>query len=245
MKTKIASTAILLVLLTLASTQLVVAQSATVGVNSGDTFDYSYKINWSSTDPSATVPALYEELNSTQFIRISIIDVTGSLVNIDFTRHFNNGTEQTQNGNIDVNSQILEIPYSVLIIRAGGNSGEKIYPSGGHSMLTGTETKTYPFGQIQTVKHSSEDTSGSDLQRTEIIYDQANGVALEYSAENQESTGSYVTTTKETLMLTSGVIPEFPTAAILMLLLIAIPIVVIALRKKVALNDTLTSTLKK
>src|SRR5665647_2438493 len=109
MKTKVTSTIVLLILLSIVSTPLVLGQTTTVGVKPGDTFNYSYRINWDSTDPTATVPAQYEELNNTQFIRITVITVTGSLINVDFTRHFNNGTEQTQNGNIDVNTQILEI----------------------------------------------------------------------------------------------------------------------------------------
>ena len=32
---------------------------------------------------NATVPAQYEELNATQFIRITVITVTGSLINVD------------------------------------------------------------------------------------------------------------------------------------------------------------------
>lgn len=232
MKTKVASTVALLILLTIASYQLVLGQTVTVGVKPGDTFNYSYQINWDSTDPAATVPAQYEELNTTQFIRITVITVSGSLINVDFTRHFINGTEQTQNGNIDVNTQILEIPYSLLIIRANASPGEKIYPAGGHATLNETATRTYSIGQIKTIRYVSPDITGSNSEKTEIYFDRANGVGLEYNFGSQETSGSYVTTTKETLMITSWVIPEFPSTVVFMLLLIVIPIVLIAYKKK-------------
>ena len=236
MKTKVALTVALLTLLTVASAPLVLGQTVTVGVKPGDTFNYSYKINWDSTDPTATVPSQYLELNTTQFIRITVISVDGSLINVDFTRHFSNGTEQTQNGNIDVNAQILEIPYSVLIIRADANPGEKTYPSGGHSTLSETATRTYDIGQIDTIRYISPDTAGANTEKTEIYYSRTNGAGVEYTSVSQEASGSYVTTTRETLLITSWVIPEFPVITVLLLLLLAIPILLIAYKKKTLSN---------
>ncbi len=243
MRIKLASIVVLLILLTLASTQLVLGQTTIVGVKSGDTFNYTYKISWDSTDPTATVPELYEELNTTQFIRITVIEITGSLINVDFTRHFNNGTEQTQNGDIDVNTQLLGIPYSVLIIRANANPGEKIYPAGGHAVLTDTATRSYEIGQIDAIRYISPDTSGANSEKTEIYYT-SDGVGLEYNSISQETSGSYVTTTRETLAINSWVIPEFPLTAILMILLIAIPILLIAYKKMNLSNHKIAVLLK-
>jgi len=223
---------IIILCLAITTTPLVLAQTVTVGVNPGNTFNYSYKINWDSTDPAATVPAQYQELNDTQFIRITVITVTGSLINVDVTRHFNNGTEQTQNGNIDVNTQVLEIPYTILIIRANANPGEKIYPDGGHAILTDTATRTYSIGQVDAVRYVSPDTIGGNSEKTEIYYDRTDGVAVEYNLISQETSGSYVTTTRETVLINSWVIPEFPVTTILMILLLAIPLLLIAYKKK-------------
>jgi hypothetical protein len=244
MKTNLAITTLLLCLLAIASTQTAFAQTATVGVNAGNTFNYSYTLTWESTDPAATMPAGYAKLQDTQFVQLSIVSVEGTLINVDFTRHYKDGTEDKQNGNIDVNTQILEIPYSVLIIRAGANPGEKIYPLGGHAALNETSTRTYPIGQIETIRYISLGTDESSSQKTEIFYNRANGVGVEYNLETQQTSGSYVTTTKETLMITSWVIPEFPSAVALMLLLIAVPIVLVAYKKKGLLNRKFAITLK-
>jgi hypothetical protein len=217
MKTKVASTLALLFLLTIASTQLVLGQTVSVGVKPGDTFNYSYQVNWDSTDTAATVPSQYAELNTTQFIRITVITVSDSQINVDFTRHFGNGTEKTQNGNIDVDTQILEIPYSQLIIRADANPGEKIYPAGGHAILSDTSTRSYSVGQVDTIQ---------------------------YISVSQETSGSYITTTKETLLITSWVIPEFPAATVLLILLLAIPMLLIAYKKKTISNHKFVAYLK-
>lgn len=227
---------IIILSIALTTTPLVLAQTVTVGVNPGDTFNYSYKINWDSTDPAATVPTQYQELNDTQFIRITVVTVTGSLINVDVTRHFNNGTEQTENGNIDVDTQVLEIPYTILIIRANANPGEKIYPAGGHATLTDTATRTYSIGQVDTVRYLSPDTIS---EKTEIYYERANGVAVEYNFISQETSGSYVTTSRETVLINSWVIPEFPFAAVLMIMLVAIPIVLVVYKKTALSNHNL------
>jgi hypothetical protein len=244
MKTNLAITALLLCLLAITSTQTAFAQTATVGVNAGNTFTYNYTLTWESTDHSATMPSEYAKLQDTQFIQLKIVSVEGTRVNVDFTRHFKDGSESKQNGDIDVNTQVLEIPYSDLIIRAGANSGEKIYPLGGHATFSETSTKSYSIGQVETIRYVSPDTTDSSFQKTEVYFDRARGIGLEYSIETQETSGSYVTTTKETLTLTSWVIPEFPSTVALMLILIAIPIVLVAYKRKGLSNHKSAITLK-
>jgi hypothetical protein len=214
MKIKLAITSIIVFLLAIAFIGTALAQTANVGVNPGNTVDYSYKINWASTDPTATVPAQYVELNNTQFIRLHIINVEDTQINVNFVRHYNNGTETTQNGNINVNTQVLEVPYSVMIIRSHANPEEKIYPVGGHATLSGTSTRTYPIGQIETIRYVYSHISSTSDEETEIFYDRANGVGLEYNWALNETSGSYFTTTKETLLLTSMTVSTSPTTSL-------------------------------
>ena len=196
------------------------AQTVTVGVNAGNTLEYTYNLSWSSTDPTATIPPEYIELNNTQLIRITIKSVSGSLINMDITKHFKNGTESTQNGNTDVDTQLIDIPYSFLIIRANANPNETIYPSGGHATITETVVRTYEMGQRETNYYINEDTDEDTHEKVEIYFDRTTGVATEYYCEYRETSGSYVTTTKETVTLDSSIlwtIPEFPTPAILLI----------------------------
>lgn len=245
MKNKLAIISLIIFLLATVLTGTALAQTVKVGVNPGNTFDYSYKIYWSSTNPAATVPAEDLKLNDTQYIRLDIVSVEGTLINVDFFRHFNDGTETKQNGNIDVNTQVLEIPYSTLIIRADANPDEKVYPFGGHATLNDTATRTYPIGQIDTIRYVSPDSAGANSERTEIFYNRANGVGVEYNFVSQETSGSYVTTIRETLLISSWVIPEFPVTTVLMIILLAIPILLIAHKRKRVSNHKFAVLLKK
>jgi hypothetical protein len=143
---------------------------------------------------------------------------------MDIIKHFRNGTESTQNGNIDVDNQIIDIPYGFLIIRADANSNEKIYPSGGQATITETVIRTYEQGTRETNHYIREDTEEDTYEKVEIYFDKTTGVAAEYYYEFRETSNSYVTTTKETLTLDSSIlwaIPEFPTYAVLPFLIFA------------------------
>ena len=165
MNTTLAKTTIIFLFLTLTLTGTVHTQTAVVGVSPGNTFNYSYNLSWSSTDPTATIPPAYSELQNTQSIRINIVSVEGSSINIEMTKLYKDGTESTQNGNINVDTQLLELPYSIMIIRAGANTDEKIYPSGGHATLNETATKTYSIGTIETIRYVSVDNSVDSNQK--------------------------------------------------------------------------------
>jgi hypothetical protein len=231
MKIKLAEAAIILFLLTVSLTGTAFAQNAIVGVNPGNKFTYSYNITWTSTDPNAQVPAADIALNNTEFVQIGIENVTGTLINADFTRQYKNGTTTKQNGNIDVNSQILEIPYSVLVIRAFANTNEKIYPAGGYPTLNETEFRTYPTGRVETIRYHSSMGSETNNQTTEIFFDRARGVGLEYHFETVETSGSTVTTTKVTMMITSMAVPEFPSVVLLLAALVALSVIIVAVKK--------------
>ena len=229
MKTNLTITALLLCLLAIASAQSAFAQTAKVGVSAGNTFIYDYTLTWESTDPSATMPNEYVNLQNINSIKLNVVSVEGTLINVDSIKQFKDGTESSQNGNIDVNLQILEVPYSAMIIRADANPGEKVYPLGGRTTLDETESKTYSVGKIDTIRYISEITPQDEIQKTEIFYDRANGVGLEYNLETTQTSGSYVTTTKETLLINSWVISQPSSTPNLMLLLIVIPIIVIVI----------------
>jgi len=213
MKTNLLATLLLLSLLATTISETAFAQTVTVGVNPGNTLEYTYTLFWNSTDPTATIPPEYTALNKTQLIQITIKSVSGSLINMDITKHFKNGTESTQNGNTDVDTQLIDIPYSFLIIRANANPNEAIYPSGGHATITETVLKTYEMGQRETNYYLNEDTDENTYEKVEIYFDKTTGIATEYSCEYSETADSHVTTTKETVTLDTTIlwaIPEFP-----------------------------------
>jgi hypothetical protein len=220
------------------------AQTATVGVSKGETFDYTYSFVWSSTNPSATPPSEYVEFNNTQTIQMKITDVSGTQINLQCIKHFKDGTQNVESGYINVDSGAIEVPYGYLIISANLSINQKMYPSGGHQTITGTSLRSYSSGQRETNSYISESTS----EKTEINFDKLKGIAVDYSYQTQETSGGYTTTIKEILTNTNSdvwsVIPEFPSAAVLMLLLIAVPIVLVAYKKNWLINRKFAMPLK-
>jgi hypothetical protein len=211
---------VFLLLITVAGT--VFAQTATAGVTKGNTFDYDYNILWESNDPKASPPAEYVDLNYTQWFRISIADVGAFLITVQTTLHLKNGTENTKTGSVNVDEQTINVPFGFLLIRANSNPNEKIYPGGDYAAtINETVLRTYPNGQRQTSHYITETTKGNTYEKTETFFDRATGVAVESQYESRETSGSYITTTKETITIKSSnvwTIPEFPTYAILLIL---------------------------
>lgn len=125
--------------------------------------------------------------------------------------------------------------FGSLIVSANLNAQDKLYPSGGHAVVTDMASRTYGNGQRQTDHYLYETTSGNTYEKTEIYYDRLKGVALDYSYVNQETSGGYTTTMTETLTSTNAdvwAIPEFPVTLTPLLLLMAVPIALIALKKQ-------------
>jgi hypothetical protein len=239
MKTKMKSLIIIALLsftMLLAATSSASAQTVVPGVSKGETFDYSYSLIWTSTDASATPPSDLVEYNNTQRIEFRITDVSGSEISVDFIRIFSNGTQTVQSGSINVESGTVTVPYGFLIVGANLNKGQQVYPTGGHQVITDTVMRSYASGQRETNVISGGDSSDS----TTINFDKIKGIAVNYSNEIQDTSGGYTIVSTESLTNTNSdawaVIPEFPSMAVLMALLIAIPIVLVVYKKKTLSN---------
>jgi hypothetical protein len=200
-------------LLFLITTSSTYAQNTTPGVSKGDTFDYTYTFYWETTNPTLTVPQAFVELNETQHFKITVADVSNSILTLDVTKYFKNATENTERGTADIVNEVINVPFGFLILASNIGGTDKMYSSGGSAVFTETLQKTYPDGQRETNHRLYEATGEDRYQRMEAYYDKASGVAYEYIAENQQTANSYVTTTRETMTLTESsiwVVPEFP-----------------------------------
>ena len=235
MKNKLISLTIIMLLslsIFFATTSIASAQSVVAGVSKGEVFDYSYSLIWTSTDSSATPPSDLVEFNNTQKIEFKITEVSGAEISVDFIRLFNNGTQTVQSGSINVESGTVTVPYGFLIVGANLNKNQQVYPTGGHQTITDTVMRSYAGVQRETNVISGGDSS----EKTTINFDKIKGIAVDYSYEIRESSGDFTIISTESLTNTNSdvwtVIPEFPSFAVLALLLFAIPLVLIAYKKK-------------
>jgi len=180
------------------------AQTANVGVTKGETFDYSYSLQWSSTDPTAIIPSSYVELNNTQTIQFTVTDISNAQISLEKTIIFKNGTQTSENGYVNINTGTIEINYGTIIVGSGLNVGGKIYPAGGHAIINATTIRTYPSGQRETNYYVTETGTQNNFVKLEIYYDKLVGAAVNYYWESTENSGSYTTTTTETLTSTNA-----------------------------------------
>ena len=98
--------------------------------------------------------------------------------------------------------------------------------------------RSYASGQRETNVISG----GDSTQKTTIDFDKIKGVAVDYSYEIRETSGDYTIVSTESLTNTNSdvwaVIPEFPSIVVLIALVIAMPIVLVACKKKCAVQTT-------
>lgn len=217
----------------LAATRTASAQTVVAGVYKGETFDYSYSLLWNSANPSATPPNDLLEYNNTQKIQFRITNVSGSNISLDFIRTFKNGTQSVQSGSVSVESGTVTVPYGFLIVGANLTKNQKIYPTGGHQIITDTVMRSYPTGQRETNVVSGGDTS----DMTVIYFDKIKGIAVDYSYEIHETSGGYNIVSTERLVNTNAdvwtvAVPELPIIIIPLIAMIAVSLMLVAQKKR-------------
>lgn len=100
---KLAVSALILVFFLLAAANAAVSQTWTPGVDVGDYFTYEMYGVFTSNRSNATIPIPRFEYNNTQWVRINITRIEGSMVYQVYTLHFNNGSNSELTFQSDVN----------------------------------------------------------------------------------------------------------------------------------------------
>lgn len=236
MKSRTIASLLGIFLIYLVSLGAVSAQTATPGVLVGDVFKYDYKLAWSSTDSSILVPDGYLELNNTESLQIKVDKVSGSVLTLQVTYIFKNGSSTYETGQIDINRDMSEVPFGFFFIRANVSLGELIYPMGiGKATLNNTNVRTYAGEQREINQFTTQSGSAENMQEINIYYDKIRGVAVEYTNEISQTTDDQTVTTLESLTLTNPdqlTIPEFPQALPLLAVIIGITGIIAMKRKK-------------
>lgn len=143
-----------LILTNLSSQGLVAAP----GVRKGDEFTYDLKGYWSSNDPEATIPENLPQINMTDWFKVTITDVNGADITIETGWHFNNGTEITGTGNINVETGIHYPTNGFWGIYASNlKANDFVRPTGpDRSTINQTSTRNYASGIRETNRISLE-----------------------------------------------------------------------------------------
>ena len=256
-----------IVLLTLVSVFLlsamavvsVAAQTRVPGVSAGDWFKYGdITFSWSSNDPNATWPPTgyemewTEEINETEWMRLSVEDVSGTNITFQATLYFKNGTDIIRSGWIDIdtgdssNDTAETMDMGLCAIPANLDANDTIYASGPsftHMNITERIVRTYPDGVRETnhlnmtyaYSQDEKDFFGS----ANFYWDRSTGILVEMSYEYIIQAGELLTTCSLLLRTTESnvwVVPEFPTWTSILLILIVLTIAVVIYKRRILIT---------
>jgi len=187
--TKLATRTILLIFLclTVASTMLVNAETSVVGVSQGDTFEYDIVSHWNSAFTD-TVPAELIELNQTEWIRITVTEVSGSLITTQVTTHYHNGTETNTDSTCDTDTGDLT-GEGPPFIGTNLDKNDLVNPAASEPWyINETVTRNYKDGPRETNHLRLQDTEVSETvgeftQIFDYYFDKSTGALVEYTSE--------------------------------------------------------------
>jgi hypothetical protein len=203
MKSKAILTIItLIIILTIAT--LASAQTVNAGVSQNDIFEYNYNATWNSTNPSASPSNNIVELLQIKSFQIKITSVSGSNVNAEVTKKYQNDTTKTETGFVDVQSGSIHLEFGTLIIAANRTVNQTIYPTWTDAIINETVTRTYQNGDRETNKRLVEITSEYGYEKTEVYYDKVKGIAVDSYFESRDSYGGQTEIFTETITNTNS-----------------------------------------
>ena len=180
---------------------------ASLGVAKGDIFYYVMFAEYSSSNPDLPIEVPAFEANNTQWVRIEITSVNGSVVSHTYTLHLNDGSEQNITGQTDVSVNVWAQGNSVFrgvpICPANLKAGDTVPAV--QMTINETVTKVFSIGERQ----SNHLTWNSNIENGECYFDQQTGMLLELKRAHtfiNQATGDAVTKT-DIIKITSTNLP--------------------------------------
>jgi hypothetical protein len=238
MTKKLLTATFFLVLLGFAMVGSVKAQTRIPGVYQGNVFTYDVTASWSSNDPNAVVPADLLDINKTEYYQVTITAVSGSEITTQSVWHFTNGTETTSSGTINVETGATTDEGFWLI--AAGNLGvnDRLQTSGPNYFYVNTTVmRDYVGGARETNQLTftlpGSDVAGDFIEYVDYYFDKQTGMLVQLNDAKVYSNPT-TTITRFWKIKDSNVwvVPEFPSALIMPLLMAITMLALIVYKKK-------------
>jgi hypothetical protein len=159
-------------------------QTRVPGVSPGDTFTYDVSSFWVPSDPNAIVPQEFLEINQTESFRVTITDISGSMVTTLDTWVFKNGTEHNSTGLVNVETGFNSGGFWP-VVAANLRKNDLLHPAG-QNQITVNETiiTEYPSGARETnyftLNYEGNDENyGYYVAEGDYYFDRATGMLVE------------------------------------------------------------------
>jgi hypothetical protein len=154
------------------------------GVSLGDTFTYDVSSFWNSSDANVVVPQKFLEINQTESFRVTITDISDSMVTTLDTWVFKNGTEHNSTGLVNVETGFNSGGFWP-VVAANLGKDDLLHPAGQNG-ITVEETiiREYQSGARET-NHFTLNYQGNDenygyyTAEGDYYFDRATGMLVE------------------------------------------------------------------
>jgi len=190
MKKIIITIVILLIVVVIAvaailATQPPPTEPIVTGVIAGNTFTYDLKAYTSLSEDNITLPQGVSEYNNTEWYKVSITSVDGSVVSFNTTWRFVNGTEIERSGYVNVLTDDNQVFWAIY--PANLTENKLVRPQGTFgNYVNDTEVRTYKSGDRETnlMNTQSELLDSSDPTRSfddyrYVRFDKITGMLVE------------------------------------------------------------------
>jgi len=235
----------------------VFAQTRTAGVKAGDTFKYTYTLDFNMTNSSdfalpSVLDAVFAEAKAIDWMEVSVLSVSGSSVSARALLHFKNGTEQSSVNSMDVAYGSDNL--TLFLVAANLNQNDLIYLGGGDERINETVSRSFSSGNRQ-VNHQSismdynvseDELAGFNMSAgfvqhnvEDVFWDRQTGVLVEMSYAMMTRSPTFnADVSMKVSLLSSNVttIPEFSVFSSVFLFVFAssVGLVVVWKTKKLA-----------
>jgi len=154
------------------------------GVSLGDTFTYDVTSFWNISKTNTTVPLTMLEINQTKSFRVTITNVTASLVTTLETWIFKNGTERNSTGLVNVETGYNSGGFWP-VVAANLRKDDLLHPAGQNNItVNGTISREYPSGARETNYFTFnyqgvDDEFGYYAAEADYYFDRSTGMLVE------------------------------------------------------------------
>jgi hypothetical protein len=189
------------------------AQVRTAGVSEGDWFKYNLSIDFDSLLNMTSEEFPFADFLIGETVTLTIQNVSGTNVTGLFTIEYENGTEYSQSGSVDLTTG--EGDLRSWLIAADLNAGDPLYTSEPDEMINETSVQTYFWGARETnhLIYSYNYTSEEDYSylSVDMFWDKETGVVTKLSFEADASVnGTVIDASAEWLITDSSIVEDVP-----------------------------------
>ena len=163
-----------------------VPSEISVGVEPGDWVNYTLVVTWATNVPDAEPPAELIEVNKTEWVKNTVLDISGTNITFQTVAHYKNGTETTSDDEyVDLETGESSPIGTLMFIPSNLREGDPIHASPTeHYSINETVVQTYVsvaretnLLNVTTVYYESQDLM--TILSTNCYWDRVTGVLCE------------------------------------------------------------------